>query len=69
MGLMRELGLILHHMVKPVNRPAAEDTGLVYRSQRVQEAKCPPNLTLRRTTIDEVRTDPPAPHPSNKPVT
>lgn len=49
----RQSGLIIHHVLKPVNTKQARDRSRVERKQ-VDEEKVSPDVTMRRTTIEEI---------------
>ena len=53
-GLLGWLGRQVGYVKRAVKTDVARET--VYRDERVEEAKLPqdPNITLRRTTVDEV---------------
>jgi hypothetical protein len=53
-GFFGWLGRQVGHVKKAVRKDVTKD--VIHRRQHVEEAKLPdkPNLTLRRTTIDEV---------------
>lgn len=51
MGLMREFGLILHHLFKPVQKDESRKHEV---SRKVEEEQVDESVTLRRTTIEEV---------------
>ncbi|MCC7204250.1 MAG: hypothetical protein IT441_04170 [Phycisphaeraceae bacterium] len=58
--LCRNTGLMLHHVAQPTPRPAKRE---IHRTTQQQQVT--PDVTLRRTTIDEIeiRPQPPIPNP------
>lgn len=48
---MREFGLILHHLFKPVQKDESRKHEV---SRKVEEEQVDESVTLRRTTIEEV---------------
>jgi len=52
MGLMRQIGLIVHNLVKPVKDQP--DGARIEKSRKVEEEQIDENVTLRRTTIEEI---------------
>jgi hypothetical protein len=68
-GLLGWLGRQVGYVKRAVRTDVTRQT--VYREQRVEEAKLPqdPNVTLRRTTVDEVivkRPDPRIPDQTSR---
>jgi hypothetical protein len=59
MGLMRQMGLIVHHLFA---WPTGKRRRVVHHQQRVEQEQVSPGITLRRTTIEEIEVHPP-PHP------
>ena len=49
--LCRNTGLMIHHVVKPVGQ-STKQTHTV--NKKVEQKQVGPNMTLRRTTIDEI---------------
>ncbi|MCC7205268.1 MAG: hypothetical protein IT441_09330 [Phycisphaeraceae bacterium] len=47
--LCRNTGLMVHHVVQPIRQPVKHEVG-----RTTQEQHATPNVTLRRTTIDEI---------------
>jgi hypothetical protein len=60
-GFLGWLGRQVGHLTKAAKTDVAAKQVVVHRDQKVQEAELPgqPNVTLRRTTIDEVIVDRP----------
>ncbi|QQE12345.1 hypothetical protein JD969_02400 [Planctomycetota bacterium] len=48
--LCRNTGLMIHHVAKPVEEQSKKQT----ISKTVEEKQAGPNVTLRRTTIEEI---------------
>jgi len=51
MGLMREMGLILHHLFKPVKK---DDPKVIHSQASVEEKRVSETTTIRRTVIEEI---------------
>ena len=49
--LCRNTGLMIHHVVKPVEQPTKQTHTV---NKKVEQKQVGPNMTLRRTTIDEI---------------
>ena len=59
MGMMRNLGLMIHHMmnpseVSPDSSVHEKNTVIVQQNMDVQEEKINENVTVRRTIIEEI---------------
>ncbi len=75
MGLMRELGLIVHHLIAPVSRKAstaphhdaaAEGPATLHRQTHREERAISATTTLRRTVIEEIEIKPAAASPCSE---
>ena len=56
--LCRNLGLTVHNVKQPIKEDAAERTTTKVVKKEVEEEKVDDNITLRRTTIEEIEMKP-----------
>ena len=57
-NLCRNLGLTVHNVKKPIKDDAAQRATKQVTKREVEEQKIDENITLRRTTIEEIEMKP-----------
>ncbi|MEM9346734.1 MAG: hypothetical protein AAGB26_08965 [Planctomycetota bacterium] len=57
-NLCRNLGLTVHNVAKPIRDDAAERSKTQVVKKEVEEEQIDENITLRRTTIEEIEMKP-----------
>lgn len=56
--LCRNVGLTIHNVRQPIKDDAADRATTQVTKHEVEEEKLDPNITLRRTTIEEIEMKP-----------